>query len=429
MCDTIDVVRNPVVPPEAAALYAALHRERSVEDMMALSDSQWEGLLRFSDLTHLTLPLARKQSLKLPNWVRERLDVNLSDNQKRFRRVKKTYLEAEECLRGAGVEHVVIKGFTLAPDFVESPWLRQQSDIDLYCGAEGIRAAEAALVSIGYQPDARLDFRRADHSPTLYRMGQWVWRGNAFDPEMPLSIELHHSLWNEKVTLLGGDEIRGFFGRRVTRHIEGMEVSVLEDIDILGHQSMHILRNLLVYDTVIHHLYEMAEFLDRKIHAEEFWSRWQEQHSEELRSKEAIAFELARLCFGCHMPEAAREVIDGLPREQRSWLRSFAHVPMEIPFRENKDAMWLHWSLLRQSDQRKTLLRRAFFPNRLPDRYIEVAVLNDRAVRARKRKDILQMLVYIFRRLVSYSWLHCRTIYHGLLWRLRDAGSSQGAVE
>ncbi len=419
MHNKVDILSRSAIPPEAVALYAALHREHPVEDMLTLNQEQWECLLSFSDLAHLTLPLARKRSLRLPGWVRERLDVNLKDNRERFRRVKNTYLEAEECLRKTNVEYVVIKGFTLSPDFVESPWLRQQSDIDLYCEPESIEVAQAALESIGYQPSTTLDFRRADHSPTLYRLGEWTWRGNAFDPDMPLSLELHHSLWNERVTLLQDKEIQRFFKRRVMRQIEGMEVPTLQDVDILGHQSMHILRNLLVHDTVIHHVYEMAEFLDRKMHDEGFWHRWQTQHSEDLRAKEVIAFELARQCFGCHMPEVAHEVLDSLPREQMSWLKCFGRMPMALPFQENKDAVWLHLSLLRESRHKRTLLRNTFFPNRLPDRRIETVVLSKRTIRSLTRKSMLGIIVYCCKRLVTYSQLHCRTIYHGVIWRLR----------
>lgn len=429
MGSNIDISLRRSIPPEAAALYAALHRKRPVENMLMLSDQQWEKLLHFSDLAHLTLPLARKRSLRLPEWVRNRLATNVNDNRERFQRVKATYLEAGACLATAGIEYVVIKGFTLAPEFVEFPWMRQQSDIDIYCGSEGIDAAQASLVSVGYKPNTTLDFCNADHSPTLYRLGQWRWQGNAFDPDMPLSIELHHSLWNEKVTLLQGDEIREFFQHRIRRSIEGMMVPILQDVDILGHQSMHILRNLLVYDTVIHHVYEMAEFLDRKMHDEEFWRRWQTQHSADLRAKEVIAFNLAAQCFGCDMPSAAREVFDELPWEQRSWLEDFGHVPMVLPFRENKDAVWLHWSLLRGSHPRRVLIRRAFFPNRVPNPDFEAISLNERKIREPRKKSTFRLLAYCCRRFVTYSLLHCRTIHHGMLWFLRSSSIRHVVVE
>jgi hypothetical protein len=424
MHDWMKLLNRSVIPPEAAVLFAALHSDHLIDSMLSLNNQQWDRLLRFSDLAHLTLPLAQKKTIRVPDWVRSRLDKNLNDNRDRFRRVKGTYLEADESLREAGVEYVVIKGFSLSQDFVEAPWLRQQSDLDLYCGTAGIEPAKDALMAIGYRPDTMLDFRRADHSPTLFRLGQWRWGGNAFDPEMPLSIELHFSLWNEGVTLLHDNEIRRFFDRRERRTIEDMEVPVLQDIDILGHLSMHILRNLLVYDTVIHHVYELATFLNKKSNDGHLWSRWQAQHSETLRSKEVIAFELARQCFGCRMPDAAREVLGRLPNAQRAWLKHFGRMPMELPFRENKDSVWLHWSLLGQSGHRKTVIRRAFFPNRLPGRYLETTVLNERVDTKHQRKSTAKMLGYVCRRLASYSCLSLRTLYHGAIWRLRSSGIS-----
>lgn len=419
MAYKLNPATRSVVPPEVAAVYAALHRRRPIEDLTAFTDQQWDRLLRFSDLAHLTLPLARATSLKLPDWVRDRLDTNLSDNRDRFRMVKATYQEAENCLKQAGVEYLVIKGFTLAPNFVEYPWLRQQSDLDLYCESGQLELAQKALVSIGYCPNRTIDFRRADHAPTLYRLGSWTWAGNAFDPEMPLSIELHFSLWNEKVTLLPDDEIRHFYGRREIRTIEGMKVPALQEIDILGHLAVHILRDLLAYGTPIHHLYELAEFLDRKSHVEEFWRAWQVQHSATLRAKEVLAFDLARRCFGCRIPDAADEVICRLPREQRSWLAQFGHIPMEIPFRESKDAVWLHWSLLKQGGARITLIRRAFLPNRFPDPNFEPILLEKRMSRESRRKSLLNVFSYGCRRFIAYSKLNLRTISHGAMWVLR----------
>jgi hypothetical protein len=409
-----------VIPPEACAVFAALHRSDPAEDLLALTDSQWDRLLRFSDLAHLTLPLARAETLKVPAWVRDRLDTNLRDNRDRFRLVRETFEEADSVLRKAGVEYVVIKGFTLSPEFVKSPWLRQQSDLDFYCEADRLELAQRTLASIGYCPNTTIDFSGADHAPTLYRLGDWRWAGNAFDPEMPLSIELHFSMWNEKVTLLPGHEIRDFYQRRQIRVIEGMHVPVLDDIDILGHFSMHILRDLLAYGTPIHHLYELAEFIERKASREDFWLEWQRQHSDALRAKEVIAFDLARRCFGCPIPEHAQEVLDRLPRQQSSWLERFGQIPLEIPFRECKDAVWLHWSLLKEDGGRSTLIRRAFFPNRLPNPDFEPLVLEKRMTRESRRKSFLLILIYGWKRIIAYSKLNLRTISHGAMWVLRS---------
>ena len=48
------------IPPEAIALIAALQlREPDTSLLQVLSDQEWTSLLTFSDLAHLTLPLAQ----------------------------------------------------------------------------------------------------------------------------------------------------------------------------------------------------------------------------------------------------------------------------------------------------------------------------------------------------------------------------------
>lgn len=420
MAHKLKLTAKSIVPPEAAALYAALHRKAAVADLRSLTDQQWERLLRFSDLAHLTLPLARAHTVKLPDWVRERLDRNLLDNQDRFRLIKATYEEADVCMRQAGIEYLVIKGFTLTPDFVEYPWLRQQSDLDFYIlDIRLLEPAQSALMSVGYLPNITVDFRRADHAPTLYRLGNWIWAGNAFDPQMPLSIELHFCLWNEKVTLIPDHEISQFHERRRIRNIEGMQVPVLEDVDILSHLSMHILRDLLAYGTPIHHLYDLAGFLDKRATDEDFWRKWQVQHSDALRSKMLIAFDLARRCFGCAIPEIVEELLSRLPQEQRSWLEQFGQLPLEIPFRESKDAFWLHCTLLQHGCNRRTLIRRTFFPNRLPNPDFEPLLLEKPMSRESRGKSLLVVLGYSCKRMIAYSKLSLRTISHGVMWFLR----------
>ncbi len=181
------------IPAEVMALLSALQlSDADTTKLNALSDAHWGSLLEFCDIAHLTLAMAQLPSTGFPQWVRERLRVNLADNAMRFERVVTTYMEAAAALEQAGVEHIVIKGFTQAPDYVADPRLRRQGDLDIFCPPEKIDAAQRALQAIGYEilcEDVSLAL--ADHGPTLVRTGNWKWKGNPFDPEMPLDIELH----------------------------------------------------------------------------------------------------------------------------------------------------------------------------------------------------------------------------------------------
>jgi hypothetical protein len=430
MPDRSDLSSNLVVPTEVKALIQALHlKQPQFDGLRSLNDHQWQFLLRFAELAHLTLPLARIGVDGLPTWVTERLRKNLEDNRLRFQRVKNTYAEAVDALQLAQIEHVVIKGFTLSPDFVPSINLRQQSDLDLYCMPKDIARAQAALMAIGYVPDGRMNYKFADHAPTLLRLGDWQWRDNAFDPDMPLSIELHYCLWNSKVSLLQIEELDRFFDRREIREIDGFSVTSLNRIDLIGQLSMHIVRNVLLGDAIVHHLFELASFLDIHSPNDHLWSSWQLQHSESLRRKEVLAFELARQWFGCQLPDVAENMISQLPGLHKQWLRRFTFSSLEGLFRENKDAIWLHWSLLDQPEQKAQLLRRQFLPNTVPNPNIPVAVLSERKIRptnkpAGRWKHTLQLISYSFLRSVPYFALRIRTLYRAVLWAAQEINAS-----
>ena len=188
------------IPHEVAALIPALQlREPSTALLKTLSDHEWSELLTFCDLAHLTLALAQLPSDGFPDWVVDGLNKNVKDNFQRFKRVKATYKEASDSLSAMEVEHIVIKGFSQCPDYVELPGFRVQSDLDLYCSVEMIEPAKIALEALGYILEKELDYSRADHVPTMVRRGDWMWSGNHYDPEMPLSIELHFCLDRKRV--------------------------------------------------------------------------------------------------------------------------------------------------------------------------------------------------------------------------------------
>ena len=143
----------PRIPLEVEALIIALQLgEPDTSLLKRLSDDEWTKLFAFAKIANLTLPLALLPMEGFPHWVVERLITNRADNALRFARVKATYREAAEALERAGIEHIVIKGFTQSPDYVADPRLRLQNDIDFFCPPESVEAAYSALTAIGYEP-------------------------------------------------------------------------------------------------------------------------------------------------------------------------------------------------------------------------------------------------------------------------------------
>ena len=186
------------------------------EELRSLDDPTWRELLAYTDSTHLTLYLAARARDFAPGWVRQRLAKNLSDNSRRFERIKAAYGEMAYTFRKAGVNHVVLKGFSQWPDYSEDLRLRLQSDIDFYCPPESIFQARDLLVGLGYKEVPTSSF--ADHLPIMIREGGWQWKGNYYDPDIPPMVELHHRLWNRERLRFGPSSL-GWRAQIHRRHI------------------------------------------------------------------------------------------------------------------------------------------------------------------------------------------------------------------
>ena len=180
----------------AVALCALRFHDSRPEGLRTLEDQEWERVLSYTDSAHLTLHLATVCRDYFPQWVKERTARNLSDNGERFIRIKEAYQDLANAFRVTGVEHLVLKGFSHWPDYVENPRLRLQSDIDLFCPPQSIIKARATLESIGYRavptgPGIEI------HIPIMIRQSGWQWKGQSLRSKAPTSRgNLTHQLWS-----------------------------------------------------------------------------------------------------------------------------------------------------------------------------------------------------------------------------------------
>jgi hypothetical protein len=412
--------RVPQIPFEVRALLSALQLSKpDAAPLRKLSDEEWTRLLAFCDIAHLTLPVARLSMEGFPDWTVERLRTNLADNTLRFERVKATYREAAEAIEQAGIEHLVIKGFTQLPDYVPEPRFRAESDIDIFCLPKDIDAANSILQAIGYKPSGiGISYARADHVETLVRLGDWRWKGNPFDPEMPLGIELHFCLWNERVLQIRIPETRLFWERRTKRTVDGLSFSCLSPVDHLGYLALHIVRNLFLGDWIVHHVRELAVFLHSHADNETFWQAWNESHSPSLRSLEAIAFYYARAWFACRLHPLAADEIDRLSATRRSLLNYFYVSALELMFQHNKDSLWLHLAFLSSRREKWMILKQRLIPAHVGSIHSpSVQVRNRRIVQSRDRPLWWQYTAYVFSRFAAHGRANISTLTRFLKWR------------
>ncbi len=407
-------------PRYVTALISALRlRNAQPEVLQALDDSEWEQLLIFGDRMHLTIPLMKSCADYCPPWVRSRIDQNLEDNSRRFELIKNTYSELAEALREAHVDYLILKGFTKTPDYAPNQRHRIQSDIDIFCPRETIFRARDALHRIGYRSQHTFDDQPWDHLPPLRKRTEWRWRGNAYDPEMPLTVELHHCFWDRAAVQCGPEGDMHFWERRIGRRVEEISFPALHPIDNLGYCALNLLRDLLRVSIVTSQVYELAWFLHHNARNEEFWKSWNRVHDSELRRLESVSFLLARTWFHCDLSEAVQAEIRHLPVSTRRWFEIDATSPSPMGWmRPSKDAIWLHSSLMKSAAEKRRVVLGRLLPRRvLPvDTAIANRIPNSSPTEEPGWHNYSRYLIYLFARVGYHLRVLPATLWHGFRW-------------
>jgi len=381
-------------------------------------DLPWPGVLDFCDRSSLTLLFGAAAGDTLPDWVRERIAVNLTENTARLDRVRALQVQVSDWLTAAGIPYIFLKGTTQSPHFVSDPRLRAQFDLDLFCPPEDARRAWNLLIERGYEAVEKPGDHPTDHLPALVRKTGWEWRGGSyFDPEIPLAIEVHLQFWDERTERLRAPGEEEFWARRSGQS--------LETPDALAYAALHLLRHVLRGSARACSVYEIAWFLEHHSGDEQFWNRWRELHAPELRRLEAIAFRLAREWFGCALGPVAEEEVCSLPARVQEWFEAFAFSPLESQFHPNKDEMWLHLALLDSARDKLAVVRRRLLPQ-LPGPVDAVFIPERQLTIARRLLKYARTTRFLAGRVVFHTRAFAALLESGVRWRMRSSGLSGG---
>jgi hypothetical protein len=421
---SIDWTANRIIPLGIAAALAALRFETADIGLYAeLGESEWNQALRFCDRARLTLLLGWKCGAALPEAVRRRIAGNLARNQRKLERYKSGFVEIAQSLEAESIEYAALRGLTHMGDYVPEPRLRRQSDIDLLCPAASLKPAAEKLASLGYRQMEELAGLPTDHLPIMIRDSGWQWKGDHYDPDMPISVDLHFRLWDERTERFAAPGTEHFWDRHTSEVFDGLRVPCLNPADRLGSAALHTLRHMLRSDLIPSHIYEIAWFLHTHTADDDFWNEWRRLHAPELRRLEAIVFRLAAEWFGCRLPPVAAEEIASLPEAARLWFAEYAASGMEAFFRPNKSELWLHFALLESARDKRAVFLRRVVPLKLPatatlapERH-----LTWKARLRRRAKDA----AYAASRASFHLRSLPRVVWEGARWWLRACGISR----
>ncbi len=404
-------------------MLAALHlAEPELSPIRTLTGHDWRRALDYCDRSHLTLALRRAAREAMPHWVRERTDRSAVQNQQRLRRTVDVYRAAARRLSAAGIEFLALKGITHCALFGTPAVERVQYDLDLFSPPESVAAAEAALRDLGYERIPGMEDFPTDHLPTLIRKTGWEWRGDFFDIDIPLSVDLHFRFWNHAVERLPAPGTEEFWVRRRRLRMADLELDALCLPDALAYASLHFLRHVLRGDTIAFHAYEIACFLDSRAGDEQFWDAWSGLHSPPLRRLQAVAFRLATEWFGCRIAPVWEREMAALPSATEQWLSDFATAPAASEFNFNKEELWLHLSLLESRRDKWSVARRRLLPGNLPRDCSAVHVPSSELTWWKRVRYKLRHMAYVARRARRHAVSLWGTALSGARWWGRTNG-------
>jgi len=357
----------PHLPPHLETVLAALNlRDPRVDALRHIPDSDWQDLLLLCDRMRLTLVLGQRGHRALPQWVGERIEENLRDNLQRFSAVTREYVQVAQVLESIQADHLVLKGFAQWPDPSEAAHYRTQSDIDLYLPPEDILRARDALAAAGYEAVQGLEHMPTDHLPPMMKKINWTWRGNYYDPALPVCLELHFRFWNDVTTRLRPLCTDEFWTRRVRREANGFSFPALGPVDNLSYSALHVLHHLLFGGLIPYQVYELAMLIHTHADNEAFWEEWKSTHDASLRRMEAVSFRLASEWFSCRLPRAVDEEVAALSPAVQQWFGCYSDSPLRALVRPNKNALWLHLNLLESSRDKQAVFCATLMPVRVP---------------------------------------------------------------
>ena len=417
MSRLIDTLAARGAPPHILAALEVLQCQNASLDRLAvLTDPERSRFLEWCDVRQITLLLSHLRGSKLPAWVSDQILQKAARYELRFEHLKRDLFEIVGALNAAGLEFVMLKGLSHAPALSPDARLRAQGDIDLWLTGSSVYAARDVLTSLGYVP---LVNSKSRHLAPMGRPRDWKWRGDLYDPDMPISVELHYELWSEQAEYIAIPELERFWERKRPRDFDGHRINVLCDEDLLGFATLHLLLHLLHGELPLQRAWEIGRFLDKHANDDAFWKSWRSSHSAAVRKMEICIFYLVAKWFECRSLKEHEANLRELPPRAKLSVERSSLALLTREWEPNKLELWLHLALIENRKQKARIAVRRLIPIALPSFVNRTAVRTSFAAKLRKAFRQRQLITARLRRhLVTFF----PTLFDGLRWFLVRKG-------
>jgi hypothetical protein len=355
--------------------------------LACFSPRHWGQTLGWIDRAGLTLYLL--EQLKtcgatevLPPRVLARFERNLADNRCRVDHLLDETSCINEKLDQAGVQYVVIKGFSLWPEFCSNPYLRTQCDLDYLVAGQSLRSAQNVLLELGYERRHRSDLKQFAFERPLRRVP------SQFDSPYKLQttpmVELHVGIWENVTHRVPLEEPAFVLNSPKLKEWGGLRFPVLSEEDALLLQLIHVFQHMLSCWVKLSWLLEIGRFMEKRQRNPLFWKQFSQrlEGAPRLTEFSTIALGLTANMFSAPMPEVAEDWGQLLRPRARLWLENYSRswALGERPphkskvFPDSKLSLFISGEYIPDHRARRDSLRRGLIPWKIPGKDPSVVI-------------------------------------------------------
>jgi hypothetical protein len=368
----------------AEAIIAGLQLSGASNDFGQLarfSARDWERTKGWIDRAGLALYLTDRlracgATELLPPRVAARFERNLADNRARVDHLLYETAGINEKLDQAGVQYVVIKGFSLWPEFCSNPYLRTQCDLDYLVAGPSLRSAQNVLLELGYEGRGSSAVQEFVFERPLQRIP------SPFDSPYKLQttpmVELHVGIWEDMTHDVPFAEPAFVLHSPQLKEWGGLRFPVLSEEDTLLLQVLHAFQHMVSYWVKPSWLLEIGCFMEKRSRDSLFWKQFSRRLEGEPQLAEfsTIALELSANVFSAPMPEVAQQWRPYLRPSARLWLDHYSHswALGERPphksrvFPSSKLSLFISGEYILDRRARRDSLRHRLMPWKIPSK-------------------------------------------------------------
>jgi putative nucleotidyltransferase-like protein len=223
----------------------------------------------------------------------------------------------------AGVHYMVLKGFSLVPQFCPFAPLRHQGDLDYLVAEQSLSAACHVLSNAGYTPQRS---RSGVESIFVSRGGGPSRGGRQYSSQSPHAVELHTDIWDSRMHRVAPIPSLFSVAQAGTRHWNGIMFPAQKDEDAFLLQVLHACHHFFTQWIRMSCLYEIGYFLHQRASDSELWSGIEQRAGDSavLREFVVIVTELVAQLFAVPVPDLVQSWGARIRSGPRVWTEYYA---------------------------------------------------------------------------------------------------------